>query len=481
MEQPDAARRLPARRLPAQRAPGRGAGRASCTDAGLSWTRCWTWRSPRTRSSSGSPAAASAATTAAHVFHVEYNQPKPRASATSAAASCTSATTTREETVRKRLEVYHTRDRADHRLLQGPGPGGHDPRAGQGRRGHRARDGGPASPEDASSRAACIRPRCPPGTAAVRVRVAVVTAAGQQRRSRFREGASRMVEIKTPSRSRRCARRGWSSPPSTRRPREAAVPGATTKDLDDVARKVLADHGAKPNFLGYGGFPATICTSVNDVVVHGIPGDRDRAQGRRPHLHRLRRDHRRLARRRGVHRLRRRRATRRSCVELSRVTEESMWAGIAAITQGQPAGRHLQGDRGLHPPPAAPGRRQVRDHRGLRRPRHRLRDAHGPAPAELRRPQARPRARSWSPGFCLAIEPMVTLGTRHDPMCSPTTGRSSHERRHLVLALGALGRADRGGPAGADRAGRRQGEAGRARRHGGARPAGIGRLTRALA
>ncbi|WP_107408430.1 type I methionyl aminopeptidase, partial [Streptomyces niveus] len=52
---------------------------------------------------------------------------------------------------------------------------------------------------------------------------------------------------------------------------EAAVPGATTKDLDEVARKVLAEHGAKPNFLGYGGFPATICTSVNEVICHGIP------------------------------------------------------------------------------------------------------------------------------------------------------------------------------------------------------------------
>src|ERR687896_249818 len=55
--------------------------------------------------------------------------------------------------------------------------------------------------------------------------------------------------------------------------REAAVPGASTRDLDEVARKVIAEHGAKSNFLGYGGFPATICTSANEVVVHGIPSD----------------------------------------------------------------------------------------------------------------------------------------------------------------------------------------------------------------
>ena len=161
-------------------------------------------------------------------------------------------------------------------------------------------------------------------------------------------------------------------------------------------RKVIADHGAKPNFLGYGGFPGNICTSVNDVVVHGIP---DRATvlkdgdlisidagaivdgwhgdaaftafvgtGHAPEL-----------------------------VELSRVTEESMWAGIAAVPQGQPAGGHLPGDRELHPPPAAPGLRQVRHRRGLRRPRHRHRDAHGPAPAELRRAASAAAASSWCP------------------------------------------------------------------------------------
>ncbi|MHB8671562.1 MAG: type I methionyl aminopeptidase [Acidimicrobiales bacterium] len=54
--------------------------------------------------------------------------------------------------------------------------------------------------------------------------------------------------------------------------REAARPGATTADLDRVARDVLARRGAKSNFLGYHGFPAVICTSPNEVIVHGIPG-----------------------------------------------------------------------------------------------------------------------------------------------------------------------------------------------------------------
>jgi methionyl aminopeptidase len=51
----------------------------------------------------------------------------------------------------------------------------------------------------------------------------------------------------------------------------AAVPGATTLDVDAVAREVLARRGARSNFLNYHGFPAVVCTSPNDVIVHGIP------------------------------------------------------------------------------------------------------------------------------------------------------------------------------------------------------------------
>ena len=55
---------------------------------------------------------------------------------------------------------------------------------------------------------------------------------------------------------------------------EAAVPGVTTADVDAVFAQVLQEAGATPNFLGYYGYPATICASVNEEVVHGIPGDR---------------------------------------------------------------------------------------------------------------------------------------------------------------------------------------------------------------
>ena len=56
--------------------------------------------------------------------------------------------------------------------------------------------------------------------------------------------------------------------------REAVRPGITTRELDAVAEKVIRDAGALPSFLGYHGFPATLCLSVNDEVVHGIPGPR---------------------------------------------------------------------------------------------------------------------------------------------------------------------------------------------------------------
>jgi methionyl aminopeptidase len=53
--------------------------------------------------------------------------------------------------------------------------------------------------------------------------------------------------------------------------REAAVPGASTQGLDEIAESVIRDAGATPSFLGYHGYPASICASVNDHVVHGIP------------------------------------------------------------------------------------------------------------------------------------------------------------------------------------------------------------------
>ncbi|MFT4187328.1 MAG: type I methionyl aminopeptidase [Aeromicrobium sp.] len=61
---------------------------------------------------------------------------------------------------------------------------------------------------------------------------------------------------------------------------EAAIaPGVTTDELDRVGHEFLLDHGAYPSTLGYRGFPKSLCSSVNEVVCHGIPDDRPLADG----------------------------------------------------------------------------------------------------------------------------------------------------------------------------------------------------------
>jgi len=52
-------------------------------------------------------------------------------------------------------------------------------------------------------------------------------------------------------------------------------PGITTKDIDKFVTKLIVSRGAKPSFLHYMGFPGSVCTSVNDVIVHGIPSDKE--------------------------------------------------------------------------------------------------------------------------------------------------------------------------------------------------------------
>ena len=55
--------------------------------------------------------------------------------------------------------------------------------------------------------------------------------------------------------------------------KEVVEPGISTKELDNIAMKIIKENRAIPTFLGYHGFPASICTSINEQVVHGIPSD----------------------------------------------------------------------------------------------------------------------------------------------------------------------------------------------------------------
>ncbi|MFN7172498.1 MAG: type I methionyl aminopeptidase [Fimbriimonadaceae bacterium] len=57
------------------------------------------------------------------------------------------------------------------------------------------------------------------------------------------------------------------------------APGVTTNDLDKLADAFIRDHGAKPSFKGFKGYPAATCISVNEMVVHGIPNDRPLEEG----------------------------------------------------------------------------------------------------------------------------------------------------------------------------------------------------------
>ncbi|HHU81045.1 MAG: type I methionyl aminopeptidase [Bacilli bacterium] len=55
--------------------------------------------------------------------------------------------------------------------------------------------------------------------------------------------------------------------------KEAIRPGVSTKELDKIAYDVITSHGAIPSFLNYHGYPASICASINEVVIHGIPSE----------------------------------------------------------------------------------------------------------------------------------------------------------------------------------------------------------------
>src|SRR5690606_40768375 len=87
------------------------------------------------------------------------------------------------------------------------------------------------------------------------------------------------IEYKTVEQVRAMRRAGLVVADALDAVRAAAVPGATTGDLDEVAREVIAAAGATPSFLGYHGYPAVLCLSVNGEGVPGIPGSRELAQG----------------------------------------------------------------------------------------------------------------------------------------------------------------------------------------------------------
>jgi methionyl aminopeptidase len=89
----------------------------------------------------------------------------------------------------------------------------------------------------------------------------------------------RGVEIKTPEQIDAMRRAGLVVGETLETLRAAVRPGISTAELDAIAEDAIRSRGATPSFLGYQDFPASICASVNDEVVHGIPGERVLAEG----------------------------------------------------------------------------------------------------------------------------------------------------------------------------------------------------------
>ena len=181
---------------------------------------------------------------------------------------------------------------------------------------------------------------------------------------------------------------------------EITAPGITTAEMDDCAAQSIRDAGATPSFLGYHGFPAHICVSVNEEVVHGIPGSRRIREGDVVSI---------------------------DCgaivdgwhgdaaltvlvgdvaadlTELSRVTEESLWAGLRAA---RPGNRLSDIGHAVESVVRAAGDQYgiIEEYVG-----------HGigssmhmePAVPNYGRPGKGPRL---VPGMALAVEPMVVLG-----------------------------------------------------------------------
>src|SRR5207253_10012219 len=88
-----------------------------------------------------------------------------------------------------------------------------------------------------------------------------------------------VIILKSPDEIARLRKAGSITALTIERLVEEVRPGMTTADLDEVAEKSIRSEGATPSFKGYRGFPASICTSLNDEVVHGIPAKRRIREG----------------------------------------------------------------------------------------------------------------------------------------------------------------------------------------------------------
>lgn len=210
-----------------------------------------------------------------------------------------------------------------------------------------------------------------------------------------------MIQIKTPEEIALMRSAGLIVADALQAMREAVAPGVSTGELDAIADRVIHEAGAVPSFLGYRGFPKTVCSSINEEIVHGIPSNnRVLAEGDVISLdcgaiyHGYHGD---SAISVAVGEVAP------EVLELMAVTEASMWAGLSRALAGgrlTDISHAVETSVRSHSHPYG-----IVDHYG----------GHGigtemhqdPHVLNFGRPGRGPRL---VPGLCLAIEPMVTLG-----------------------------------------------------------------------
>lgn len=88
-----------------------------------------------------------------------------------------------------------------------------------------------------------------------------------------------MISLKSPREIERMRRAGRLTAQARALAGSMVRPGVTTLEIDTAVRKFIQSHGARPSFLHYNGFPGSACISVNEVVIHGIPGHRRLKEG----------------------------------------------------------------------------------------------------------------------------------------------------------------------------------------------------------
>ena len=250
------------------------------------------------------------------------------------------------------------------------------------------------------------------------------------------------IEYKTPEQVVCMRKAGLVVAAALRAVEDAAAAGLTTADLDGVAAAVIADAGATASFLGYEGFPATVCVSVNDAVIHGIPGGRVLVDGDLVSV---------------------------DCgaivdgwhadaavsfvvggdgaadpgdLALVRATDEAMWAGVAALATGERLSAVANAvDDSITEAAGRDGARYgiVEDYVG-----HGIGTAMHQPPDVLNY-RTRERGAKIRPGMCLAVEPMVTRGDQLTHVCeddwtvvSSDGSRAAHWEHTVAILDGGI-------------------------------------------